>query len=108
LVDFAESNTIKLSSPIVPSRPVRDKKWLSHARACQCWQGSKPQAFKRFSVAANELGVTGRNLLSALIAGTSNADELANWRANGCAASCQPLRQALTGRFRPNHAFLVG
>jgi transposase len=63
---------------------------------------------KLSSVAANELGVTGRTLLSALIAGTSNAEELASWRADGRATSCQPLRQALTGRFRPNHAFLVG
>jgi hypothetical protein len=55
-------------------------------------------SLKLSSVAANELGVTGRTLLSALIAGTSNADELANWRADGCATSCLPALPSGTNR----------
>src|SRR5207245_2888854 len=62
---------------------------------------------KQASVATNILGVSGRALLEALGHGTTDAEGLADLARGKLRKKLPALRQALAGRFRPHHAFLV-
>jgi len=63
---------------------------------------------KLSSVATNVLGLSGRAMLNALMGGTTDADQLAELARGRLRSKLPALRQALVGRFRPHHAFLVG
>jgi transposase len=58
------------------------------------------------TVATDILGVSGRAMLTALVTGTTDPAVLADL-ARGKLRAKPALRQALTGRFRDHHAFLV-
>jgi len=58
-------------------------------------------------VATDILGVSGRAMLEALIGGTTDPNVLADLARGRLRAKLSALRQALAGRFRPHHAFLV-
>jgi transposase len=62
---------------------------------------------KLASVATNILGVSGRAMLEALVGGTTAPEVLADLARGQLRAKLPALRQALAGRFRPHHAFLV-
>ncbi len=62
---------------------------------------------KLASVASDILGVSGRAMLDALAQGTTDADVLADLARGKLRRKLPALRQALTGRFRPHHAFLA-
>jgi len=62
---------------------------------------------KLASVASDILGVSGRAMLAALAHGTTDADVLADLARGKLRRKLPALRQALTGRFRPHHAFLA-
>ena len=62
---------------------------------------------KLATVATDILGVSGRAMLTALVAGTTDAAILADLARGTLRAKLPALRQALTGRFRDHHAFLV-
>ncbi|HSB82809.1 MAG TPA: IS110 family transposase [Candidatus Methylomirabilis sp.] len=62
---------------------------------------------KLATVATDILGVSGRAMLTALVAGTTDAAVLADLARGKLRAKLPALRQALTGRFRGHHAFLV-
>ena len=62
---------------------------------------------KLATVAADILGVSGRDMLHALVAGTTDPDLLADLARGVLRKKLPALRQALTGRFRPHHAFMV-
>ena len=53
------------------------------------------------------LGVSGRAMLQALIAGTTDAVVLADLARGKLRSKVPELRRALDGRFRPHHRFLV-
>ena len=53
------------------------------------------------------LRVSGRAMLDALVLGTTDPDVLAELARGKLRAKVPALRQALAGRFRPHHAFLV-
>ena len=59
---------------------------------------------KLATVASDILGVSGRAMLGALVAGTTDLAELARGRLR---TKLPALRAALAGRFRGHHAFLV-
>ena len=59
------------------------------------------------SVATDILGASGRAMLAALVAGTTEASVLAELARGTLRKKLPQLRQALQGRFRPHHAFLV-
>src|SRR5256884_2380733 len=63
---------------------------------------------KLASVATNILGVSGRAMLEALVHGTTDPAVLADLARGKLRKKLPALRQALAGRFRPHHAFLVG
>lgn len=62
---------------------------------------------KLATAATDILGASGRTMLNALVQGTTNADVLADLARGRLRAKLPALRQALVGRFRPHHAFLV-
>ena len=62
---------------------------------------------KLASVATDILGVSGRAMLEALVQGTTDAEVLADLARGKLRKKLAALRQALAGRFRPHHAFLV-
>ena len=62
---------------------------------------------KLASVATDILGVSGRAMLEALVHGTTDAESLADLARGRLRKKLPALRQALAGRFRPHHAFLV-
>jgi hypothetical protein len=62
---------------------------------------------KLASVASDVLGVSGRAMLEALVAGTTDPAVLADLARGTLRKKLPALRQALAGRFRAHHAFLV-
>jgi transposase len=58
-------------------------------------------------VATAVLGKSGRAILAALLAGTSDANVLAELARGRMRAKLPALRQALVGQFRAHHAFLL-
>ena len=54
------------------------------------------------------LGASGRTMLNALVSGTTDAAVLADLARGSLRKKLPALRQALTGRFRDHHAFLIG
>jgi transposase len=62
---------------------------------------------KLATVASDVLGVSGRAMLTALVTGTTDPAVLADLARGRLRAKLPALRQALTGRFRGHHAFLV-
>jgi transposase len=60
------------------------------------------------SVASDVLGVSGRAMLAALIAGERDPDVLAELAKGVLRRKIPQLRQALRGRFTPHHALLIG
>ena len=101
--------------PPAPIRELRDltryRKALIHDRtrvANRLHKALEDAGVKLASVASDILGVSGRAMLQALAEGTTAPDVLAAL-ARGRLRSKRPaLRAALTGRFRPHHAFIVG
>jgi transposase len=62
---------------------------------------------KLATVASDVLGVSGRAMLGALVAGTNDPAVLADLARGRLRQKLPTLRQALTGHFRGHHAFLV-
>ena len=62
---------------------------------------------KLASVATDVLGASGRAMLTALVDGTTDPGLLADLARGRLRAKLPALRQALTGRFRDHHAFLL-
>jgi len=62
---------------------------------------------KLASVATDVLGVSGRAMLDALVGGTTDPDALADLARGALRKKLPALRQALSGRFRAHHAFLL-
>ncbi len=60
------------------------------------------------SVASDVLGVSGRAMLAALIAGERDPDTLAELAKGSLRRKIPALRQALRGRFTDHHALLIG
>ena len=60
------------------------------------------------SVAAEVLGVSGRAMLAALVAGERDPEVLAELARGTLRKKIPALRQALRGRFRDHHALLIG
>jgi len=91
--------------------PARLRKRLTQDRARAANRLHKvlqDAGLKLSSVAANVLGVSGRAMLSALMGGNSDPNQLAELARGRMRNKMPALRQALTGRFRSHHAFLLG
>lgn len=102
----------------VPPRPIRDlrdltryRKVLLHERTRAIQRLEKvlqDAGLKLSSVASQILGVSGRAMLDALLAGSTDPEALANLAKGRLRAKIPALKEALRGRFRKHHALLVG
>jgi transposase len=59
-------------------------------------------------VATDILGASGRAMLDALVAGTTDPEVLADLAKGRLRAKIPALREALMGRFEPHHALVIG
>jgi transposase len=81
----------------------------AHSAECQRMQKTLEDAgIKLDSVAADILGVSGRAMLRALVAGERDPSVLAELAKGRLRAKLPQLRQALRGRFGDHHGLLVG
>lgn len=107
-----------LRGSFVPPPPLRELRELTRYRATlvqdrtraanRLHKALEDAGIKLATVASDILGVSGRAMLQALVAGTTDPEILAELARGRLRAKLPALRQALVGRFRPQHAFLVG
>jgi len=106
-----------LRGSFVPPAPIRELRDLTRYRkvliqdrtreANRLHKFLEDAGIKLASVATDILGVSGRAMLEALVRGTTDPEVLADLARGKLRAKLPALRQALTGRFRAHHAFLV-
>lgn len=107
-----------LRGSFVPPPAVRELRDLTryrkrliqaHTAECQRIQKTLEDAgIKLDSVASDVLGVSGRAMLAALVAGERDPEVLAELAKGKLRKKIPALRQALRGRFRDHHAVLIG
>lgn len=107
-----------LRSSFIPPEPVRElrdltryRKTLIQQRAAEVNRVQKlleGANIKLGDVASNVLGVSGRAMLRALVAGERDGAVLAELARGQLRKKLPQLVPALTGRFTPHHAFLLG
>ncbi len=101
--------------PPAAIRELRDltryRKRLAQAHTSECQRIQKTledAGIKLDSVASDVLGVSGRAMLAALVAGERDPEVLAELAKGRLRKKIPELRQALRGRFRDHHALLLG
>jgi transposase len=90
---------------------TRYRKRLVQAHTAECQRIEKTledAGIKLDIVASDILGVSGRLMLKALVAGERDPDVLADHAKGRLRSKIPQLRQALRGRFRDHHALLIG
>jgi transposase len=107
-----------LRGSFVPPAPIRELRDLTRHRKVLIQERQRAAnrlhkllqdaGLKLASVATDILGVSGRAMLGALVEGTTDPAVLADLARGKLRKKLPALRQALAGRFRPHHAFLVG
>jgi transposase len=102
----------------VPPKPIRELRDLTRYRKAVI--GERTRAIQRVdkvlqdagiklsSVASKVLGVSGRAMLEALVAGTEDPGVIAELAKGSLRRKLPALREALEGRFGPHHALMVG
>jgi transposase len=106
-----------LRSSLVPPPPIRELRDLTRYRVQQTRERSREvnrlqkvledAGVKLASVATDVMGVSGRAMVEALVAGTTDPHVLAELARGQLRQKLPALQRALMGRFRPIHAFLV-
>jgi transposase len=106
-----------LRGSFVPPAPIRELRDLTRYRksliqdrtraANRLHKVLEDAGIKLATVASDILGVSGRAMLTALVDGTTDAVVLADLARGRLRAKLPALREALAGRFRGHHAFLV-
>jgi transposase len=107
-----------LRASFVPPRPQRALRALTRYRKTQIQERQREAlrlhkaledtGIKLDCVATDILGASGRAMLDALIAGTSDPDVLAELAKGKLRQKLPALREALEGRFAAHHALLIG
>lgn len=116
LCQLAEAGLLKAS--FVPPKPIRALRNLTRYRKTQIQERQREAnrlhkaledtGIKLDCVATNILGVSGRLMLDALVAGTTDPEVLADLAKGRLRAKLPALREALEGRFDPLHAVWIG
>lgn len=106
-----------LRASFVPPEPIRDLRDLTRARAIAARDRVREiQRLEKFlessgiklsSVVSDLTGVSSRDMLEALINGERNPNVLAGMARGTMRSKVPALVDALTGRFRPHHAFMA-
>jgi transposase len=107
-----------LSSSFVPPKPIRALRNLTRYRKTQIQERAREAnrlhkaledtGIKLDCVATDILGVSGRAMLDALVAGTTDPEVLADLAKGRLRAKIPALREALEGRFEQLHAVWIG
>jgi len=113
---LAEAGLLRAS--LVPPKPIRELRNLTRYRKAQIRDRQREAGrlhklmedtgIKLDSVASDLLGKSGRAMIAALIAGTSDPDVLAELAQGKLRAKLPALREALQGRFDAHHAVIIG
>src|SRR3989442_10695448 len=116
LCQLAEAGLLRAS--FVPPKPIRALRNLTRYRKAQIQERSREAnrlhkaledtGIKLDCVATDILGASGRAMLEALIAGTTDPQLLAELAKGRLRAKLPALREALEGRFDPLHATWIG
>src|SRR5512144_561728 len=107
-----------LNASFVPPKPIRTLRNLTRYRKAQIGERQREAnrlhkiledtGIKLDCVATDILGASGRAMLDALVAGTTDPTVLADLAKGKLRKKIPALREALEGRFEPLHALLVG
>ncbi len=107
-----------LSASFVPPKPIRDLRLLTRYRATQIAERKREAqrlhkaledtGIKLDCVATDILGKSGRDMLDALVSGTTDPAILAELARGKLRKKIPALREALEGHFEPLHALLIG
>jgi transposase len=102
----------------VPPKPIRELRNLTRYRRTRIEERARETqrldkvlqdaGIKLSSVASDIKGRSGRDMLDALVAGSRDPEVLAELARGRLRAKIPQLQAALTGRFGPNHALVVG
>jgi transposase len=113
---LAEAGLLRAS--LVPPKPIRELRNLTRYRKAQIRDRQREAGrlhklmedtgIKLDSVASDLLGKSGRAMIAALIAGTSDPNVLAELAQGKLRAKLPALREALQGRFDAHHAVIIG
>ncbi|MBA3948222.1 MAG: IS110 family transposase [Herpetosiphonaceae bacterium] len=106
-----------LRGSFIPSRPLRELRDLTRYRSelvhdrvrlvNRLHKVLEDANLKLAMVATDVMGVSGRAIFAALLAGETNPERLADLARGRLQNKRQELEQALQGQFRPHHAFLL-
>src|SRR5204862_1330954 len=106
-----------LRASFVPPKPIRQLRDLTRYRKTQIAERQREAnrlhkaledtGIKLDCVATDILGASGRAMLDALVAGTTDPNVLADLAKGRLRAKIPALREALEGRFEPLHALLI-
>jgi transposase len=101
----------------VPPKPIRELRNLTRYRRAQIQERTREAqrldkvlqdaGIKLSSVASDTLGVSGRAMLGALVAGSRDPDAMAELAKGALRKKIPMLREALNGRFNTTHALVV-
>ncbi len=116
LCRLAEAGLLRAS--FVPPKPIRDLRLLTRYRRTQIAERKREAqrlhkaledtGIKLDCVATDILGKSGRAMLDALVAGTTDPAVLADLALGKLRKKIPALREALEGRFEALHALLIG
>jgi len=116
LCQLAEAGLLR--SSFVPPKPIRALRQLTRYRKAQISERQREAnrlhkaledtGIKLDCVATDILGKSGRAMLDALVAGTTDPEVLAELAKGRMRTKIPALREALEGRFEPLHALLIG
>jgi transposase len=106
-----------LRGSFVPEAPIRDLRDLTRYRKALIQERTRvinrlhkileDAGIKLASVATRLMGASGRAVMKALVSGASDPIALAELAQGRLRRKLPALREALEGRFRPHHAFLM-
>lgn len=106
-----------LKSSFVPPPAIRELRDLTRYRVQQVrdrtqevnrlYKVLEDAGLKLTTVISDVMGASGRAMLAALVAGTTDAAVLADLARGKLRKKLPDLHRALQGRFRPHHAFLI-
>ncbi|MDQ4075310.1 MAG: IS110 family transposase, partial [Chloroflexota bacterium] len=106
-----------LRGSCIPPRPLRELRDLTRYRSelvqdrvrliNRLHKGLEDANLKLALVATEVMGVSGRAIFAALIAGDTDPERLADLARGTLQQKREQLEQALQGQFRPHHAFLL-
>src|SRR5207247_9067609 len=107
-----------LPATLAPPKPIRDMRLLTRYRRRQISERTREAqrlhkaledtGIKLACVATDILGKSGRDMLNALVAGTTDPDVLAELARGKLRPKIPALKEALQGRFEPLHAMRTG